>query len=298
VASEGFYDYFLGVVSDKAAASYFPIVFLLKETLPFLFLLIMTALYALSRIGTALAGRDGSLWDFFARSFQSKIAQYLAVFFILFYSYVSITGNLTIGFRHLFPILPFLYMLIGKTVFDFFRRHQEEPVTRQVLSLILGGITCAIIAIPVLAYPSYLSYFNAASGGHENGYRYVTDSNYDWGQDLKRLESFIETHNRCVAGGAGFGKSCPFAGYPAIDTIRVDYFGGSKPAYYLKEKYIPWWDERETEPGWYAISSFFYQESLYTPNPSGKRTYAWLSEYSPIARAGDSFFIYYIPEAK
>ncbi len=288
--------YFLGVVSDRASMFYFPVVFLLKETLPFLFLLLASAGYGLYRISKVLSVKTSSFFSLLVQSFQSRIAQYLSVFFILFYTYVSVTGNLTIGFRHLFPILPFLYMLIAKTLFDFLK-HQNDPLTRKAFSLIVGGFSFVLIAIPVLSYPSYLSYFNAAAGGHTEGYRYVTDSNYDWGQDLKHLKVFIDDQNRCATGGATSTDQCLLSDYPAIDKIRVDYFGGSKPAYYLGDKYIPWWDERPIEPGWYAISAFFYQESLYKPNPSGKQTYAWLSDYAPIARAGDAFFIYYIPAA-
>ena len=295
--------YFLGTISDKASAWYFPTVFFLKETLPFLFLLVATTGYSLYRIGQAVAHARirsfAALSEFIRRSFRSKTTQYVTVFFILFYSYVSITGNLTIGFRHLFPILPFLYMLIAKTVFDFLKRQQTEPVTHTVCSWILGIAIFAIAAIPVLTYPGYLSYFNPIVGGNQNGYRYVTDSNYDWGQDMKNLDDFVETHNRCKTGTASQSetKRCIVtADYPAIDKIRVDYFGGGSPIYYLKDKYISWWDKREPEPGWYAISSFFYQESLYRQKQPEERNYEWLRNIRPLTRAGDSIFIYYIPE--
>ena len=292
--------YFLGAVTNQASPWYFPVVFLLKETLVFLFLLLAAALYAFYRIGRSFSEKTGSLWDFFARSFQNKISQYLSVFFILFYAYISITGNLNIGFRHLFPILPFLYMLVAKTVFDFFKRHSDEPITRTVLATVLGGLTLAILAVPILTYPRYLSYFNAVAGGNQNGYLYVTDSNYDWGQDLKNLSVFIEAHNRCKTETASLHdiRKCALTKkYPSIDTIRVDYFGdfgGASPAHYLGDKLIPWWDKRAPEAGWYAISAGFLQESLHKTVAPGEQTYDWLSSYAPVARAGDSIFIYYI----
>ncbi|MEK9151006.1 MAG: glycosyltransferase family 39 protein [Patescibacteria group bacterium] len=295
--------YFLGEVSSQSSPWYFPVVFLLKETLPFLFLLFFALCYSLYRIGASVAaGHIRSLSSFFAfvgRSIRRKPAQYLAASFILLYGYVSITGNLTIGFRHLFPILPFLYMLVAKTVFDFLKRRQAEPATHKTCSWIFGIMVFIIAAIPVLAYPGYLSYFNPAAGGNANGYRYVTDSNYDWGQDLKNLDGFVETHNRCKAGTESqseTGRCAITAGYPAIDRIRVDYFGGGSPIYYLQDKYIPWWDKREPESGWYAISSFFYQESLYRQKRPEERNYEWLQNIQPVTRAGDSIFIYYIPE--
>lgn len=288
--------YFLGTVSDISSSWYFPVVFLLKETLPFLFLLVLTALYGIYRLTKSLfqENTDGLL-RLFARSFQNRTAEYFAFFFIVFYSFISITGNLNIGFRHLFPILPFIYMLLAKAVFDIYKRLLHEPVTRKMFLTLLGGLTFAIVAIPVLAYPSYLSYFNATSGGHVSGYKYVTDSNYDWGQDLKHLKNFVEMHNACTLGTTPFRTDCSETlGYPPIDKIRVDYFGGGNPGYYLKEKYIPWWASHEKEPGWYAISSFFYQEDIYKNKQPGQKGYEWLKDIAPLTRAGDSFFIYYI----
>ncbi|MFZ2187505.1 MAG: glycosyltransferase family 39 protein [Candidatus Moraniibacteriota bacterium] len=356
--------YYLGTVSNQAVASYFPVVFVLKETLVFLFLLLATTVYTLARIGKSLVAAT-TLWDLFARSFQNKITQYLSVFFILFYGYVSITGNLTIGFRHLFPILPFLYMLVAKTIFDCFKHHADDTTTKKMLAFLLGGLTLSIMAIPVLAYPHYLSYFNVASGGHLNGYKYVTDSNYDWGQDLKRLRNFVESHNRCAAGIAAPEDDCSIAaGYPSIDKIRVDYFGGSSPSYYLGDTYVPWhsfndpepdwyalldmlnrcragtdsprdtcalantypdigkirtdyfnganpqyylgnkyisWHSyNATEPGWYALSiGGVIQESSFARYlKPGDPTYDWLTQMTPVTRAGDSIFIYYIPEKR
>ncbi|OGI21299.1 MAG: hypothetical protein A2808_01385 [Candidatus Moranbacteria bacterium RIFCSPHIGHO2_01_FULL_55_24] len=292
--------YFLGNVSNHASPWYFPVVFLLKETLPFLFLLVATSLYAFYRIGKSF--REAHLRspkDFFAflgRSFQSRIVQYLSVFFVLFYSYVSITGNLNIGFRHLFPILPFLYMLIGKTLFDMIRR-QKDAFTQKVSLIILGIFSLIIMAIPILTYPSYLSYFNGAFGGHETGYRYVTDSNYDWGQDVKRLKVFVDSHNRCKSGMTFSGDDCTLAGtLPPIDRIRVDYFGGSSPAYYLGDKFVSWHSYSPPEAGWYAISIGFFQENIHTEAKPGDLNYRWLAKYAPVARAGDSIFIFYVPE--
>jgi predicted membrane-bound dolichyl-phosphate-mannose-protein mannosyltransferase len=294
--------YFLGEVSDDASPWYFPILFLLKETAPLLILLLGTVAYTVYRIGKSIEKTSTrSLSHLIAHSFQSHITQYLFGFFILFYAYISITGNLNIGFRHLFPIMPFLFVLIAKTTFDFIRRRnfQGERVSR----IVLGFITLWIASITLLTYPSYLSYFNNGGGGTEQGYMTATDSNYDWGQDMKRLERWINNYNACVNknrvmqdGIAGCDN--PPSIIPTdtpIERINVDYFGGADPAYYLGEKYIPWYDQKSPEPGWYAISVLFYQESLYRANPEGKQTYEWLSVYPLVDRAGDSIFIFYIP---
>ncbi len=293
--------YFLGSVSVEASPSYFPVIFALKETLPFLFLLLFTTIYGLYRIGRQYTKEKLlPLPLFLAHSFHNNIAQYLAVFFVLFYSYISITGNLNIGFRHLFPILPFLYMMIGKTLADFYKRHKEERVTRELIAVLFGIVFFISMATVLLSYPSYLSYFNQTVGGHKNGYLYATDSNYDWGQDLKHLKKWIEIYNADCATSSSpcsiTDSSVPAVSQP-IEKIRVDYFGGSDPRYYLGNMFIPWWESRAPEAGWYAICTFFYQESLYKAHAPGSQSYAWLKDKTPLGRAGDSFLIYYFSEA-
>ncbi|NTW13706.1 MAG: glycosyltransferase family 39 protein [Candidatus Moranbacteria bacterium] len=294
--------YFLGEVTNQASPWYFPVVFMTKETIPFLFLLFSTATYTLFRIGRSFTETSTRKWHaLIAHSFQTHISQYAMFGFAAFYAIISITGNLNIGFRHLFPILPFLYVLIAKVVFDFMRRKgfQGEHASRAALLL----ISLWIFFIPVLTYPSYLSYFNEASGSHKNGYQIVTDSNYDWGQDLKRLRDFTDEFNTCKSPTADRYTCSKFdniSQYPKIDKIRMAYFGGADPAYYLGDKYVQWYADWGRRSGWQAISVNSWQESLYQANPTGRETYQWIIDGDyPIAwRAGDSILVYYIPRSE
>lgn len=305
--------YFLGTVSNIASPAYFPIVFLLKETLPFLFLLIFSILYTLFRAGKNVL-TSGHSWLFtLAQSIRDHIAQYGMAGFILLYAYLSITGNLNIGFRHLFPILPFLYVLTAKTVFDFIKHKRQSDAAashttiadekhRHVLSVIAGLFTFWIVSIPVLSYPSYISYYNEAAGGHENGYQYATDSNYDWGQGLIQLRTWIDTYNSCLKQPSSFpNHTCntltlngTFPDNTPIDNIRIDYFGGANPRYYFGDRFIPWYDTHAPEAGWYAISASYYQESIHKAKKNGEGSYEWLSRFELVGRAGDSMFIFHI----
>ncbi len=131
-------------------------------------------------------------------------------------------------------------------------------------------------------YPHFIAYFNELASGPEKGHHYVTDSNLDWGQDLKRLTKFVEKQN--------------------IQTIYIDYFGGDSPSYRLKEKFRPWWgnrDPNELPPNsWLAISATFLQGGRSEPGPDfnqSTRFYEWLNQYEPIQRIGYSIFVYRIP---
>lgn len=280
--------YFLGTVSENASPNYFPILFFSKESLPFLFLLFMTLIYTVFRSFKVIYKKPVSTYpSLFARSFQERIAQYITVFFILFYTVISITGNLNIGFRHLFPILPFLYLLIAKTAADFYYRNKEK--FGYILRPLAAIFFVLLFSIPLAAYPSYLSYYNMLAGGNKNGYMIATDSNYDWGQDLKYLQKFIEDHNRrCPYLDMASPTQCP------ISTIHLDYFGGSNPSLYLGDRFTNWHASKTPEPGWFAISAVFFQEGLYKTKAPGQQGYEWLRDHGSIARAGDSIFIFFI----
>lgn len=290
--------YFLGAVTDLASPWYFPTVFLLKETIPLLFLLLASSVYTAFRIGKAFLGtRSGTAYGIITRSIHSHTAQYAMFGFIILYTGISIAGNLNIGFRHLFPMLPLIVVLIAKTVTDIVRRQgfQGEHAGRAVL----GVLSFLIAAIPILAYPSYLSYFNRAAGGPNAGYRFVTDSNYDWGQDMKRLRNFVTEFDSCKTNPTMTTcvKYADILSYPPIETIRTAYFGGADPASYLGDRYTEWYADWGRRSGWHAISVNAWQESLYRDNPEGKETYRWIVDGGyPLAwRAGDSIFVYYIP---
>lgn len=126
-----------------------------------------------------------------------------------------------------------------------------------------------------------------------NGYKYVTDSNYDWGQDLKRLENFVKEQN--------------------IQKIAVDYFGGGDIKYYLGNAAEVWHSDsgnpKNSGVEWLAISAEFLQNSVQPADESVGRkpdeTYGWLQALRPAApglgnvpppdyRVGTSIFVYHL----
>lgn len=287
--------YFFGTVTNHATAWYFPAVFFLKETLPFLFLLIFTSAYSLYEIVRNILARKESwikrIGLTIKEYLETKVAYYSMLIFVALYWYLSITGNLNIGFRHLFPVLPFMYLLIAKKTFDFLAAIKTEN-TKKLFQKVLLVIVIWIILEPIIFFPSYISYFNEAAGGPQSGYKYVTDSNTDWGQDLKRLRNWVDEYNKKEKAKC----SPPAACFPnLIDKIRIDYFGGSRPSYYFPQEFLPWHDKRDKETGWYALSAGFMQESIHRQKQPGEKSYEWLLDYEPVTRIGDSIFVYYIP---
>jgi len=265
--------YFFGQVTNQSFREYFPLVFLIKESIPTLILLLSAlaiAIYFILR--NNLADFPKNTWKNAKNYLSGRIAEISMLLFIALYAYVSITGNLNIGFRHLFPILPFMYILISKEIIFLWMRLRGN--IRKTYNLIVIILLVWLIAETAFAYPYYLAYFNETIGGSKNGYKYVTDSNVDWGQDLKRLRDWADENN--------------------IDKIRVDYFGGGDVIHYLGDKAIVWHAHLGQEPGWYAISATFIQNSLYYKITEGKPDYQWLREREPYAQIGHSILIYKI----
>jgi len=242
--------YFMGEISSKGWWSYFPVLALTKEQLGFYVL----ALFALF---TALKNRT-------KLDFNSLVA----IIFIFFYWISSILNPLNIGVRHILPTFPFLYFLVAKIIME------PIPKAKIASSLILFWMILEVF----FAFPHYLSYYNALGGGLNNGYKIATDSNYDWGQDLKRLKKWADENK--------------------INKIYLDYFGGGSPKYYLGEKYEGWWSSTNAPP---SGSYFAVSLNSLTGNqaePIGdviikpEDSYSWLKNKAPIGRAGSSILIY------
>ena len=281
--------YFLGELSGQGWWYYFPAIYALKEPIPILLLLGAGFLAAIFRLRI----RINSLAEYITLSFSN----FAIGTFVFLYWLNSILSPLNIGVRHIIPTLPFIYILAAISLKKWFGSGTLLPFLGQPqgtinlfnrkLSLKAGLLAICLIWLSgevASVTPNYLSYFNEFRGGTANGYRIATDSNYDWGQDLYRLRSFVEKNN--------------------IEKIAVDYFGGGRPEYSLPGKAVHWWSSRgnpQTENiEWLAVSANTLSGALGKPLPGFSRKsedeYRWLQNirdpWMPDGRAGYSIFIY------
>ena len=118
------------------------------------------------------------------------------------------------------------------------------------------------ILVPIINYPHYISYLNILAGNNQ-GYQIFTDSNLDWGQDLKRLHNWTKQEN--------------------IDTLYIDYFGTADVKYYLPDvKIIPIKSDIGPQIGYTAISATMLQDSFYKKKiNSDYQEYWWLAWRKP-----------------
>ena len=272
--------YFMGMISASGWWYYFPIAYLLKVPLAFHILTIITLFALLLMI-------KRPFWDEPWKRIKNWILRHFTEFsmlvFLAIYWSVSMSGNLNIGIRHILPTFPFMYILVSVGIIAWTKRIEGFPKTKKMLLFLLPFLVLWYIGSSLAGFPHYLSYFNELAGGPRNGYKYIVDSNYDWGQDLKRLANFVKN---------------PPTG-EKIEKIYVDYFGGGDVGYYLGKKYIPYNPLQASEKprGWFAVSATLLQGGRGDAVPGFDQPtgyYKWLNQYHPVARAGNSIFIYHI----
>ncbi len=164
-------NYLFGKVRVEGFPLYFFVAFLAKSSVAFL--LVTALLLAELFFGGASARDDAVL--------------FLLPAAVLFLASVGTSYN--IGIRHLLPVYP----LIALAAAGLFRRVSRAagPLARPaVLAL------CALPAVGAgelwRIHPYELSYFNPFVGGPERGSAMISDSNVDWGLDLRRLADELQ----------------------------------------------------------------------------------------------------------
>ncbi len=301
-SSGGNTSYLLGQVSNLGNWYYFPIVFLMKESLPVLILIFTAFLASIWNIAKNFYKGKKYTQNKFIEYLTTNFSEFCMIIFVAGYWLYSMKSPLNIGFRHIMPTLPFVYILTStaiKKLFYWAPKNISGSLSQKLIStfnkilnlgiksVILSGLLIWLITGTVFASPYFLSKFNELAGGDMNGYKYVTDSNFDWGQDLKRLKDFVNN---------------PPSG-EKIDKIAIDYFGGGNIKYYFGNKAENWnstmGNPNENGINWLAVSVNNIQNSISRLSPTATITrspqdeYLWLKNpLSPDYKAGTSIFIY------
>jgi hypothetical protein len=233
--------YLLGEWSNRGWWYYFPLGFVLKSPLAFVVLIVAGFVSFVRRL------RAVSVWEM-----TSWVA---AVLFLL----SAMTSKVNVGVRHLLPIVPLLCVGVGCG----FARLSGRVSKRIALTLLAWQVL-----VSLLAYPLYIQFFSEAAGGAKNGYKYLLDSNFDWGQDAKRLKKFLEDQG--------------------IGHIYLDYFGTQYSIEYLKipNTRVNAEQARQIKQGYLVVSA----SQLMRPE------WNWLRESrSPVARVAYTLFVYQFP---
>jgi len=254
LAHEGQRAFLLGQISYHGWWSYFVFAFLVKT--PIGTLLLISAAFLLYRFGKPLGRREALF-----------LLLPVAVFFV-----AMTQSKVNIGLRHILPVYPLLFVLAARLA-------TLEPQRRWFKYLLIGA-PLALTAISSLRIaPHQIAYFNEIVGGPDNGYHYLSDSNLDWGQDLKGVKAYMEKEK--------------------LPIIYLSYFGTAPPSYYkIRYQYVPgswplWWPPSPdrvpaTARKILAISVRNLQDASIPHIP----LFGWLRLRHPIAKIGYSIFVY------
>lgn len=128
----------------------------------------------------------------------------------------AVLNPVDIGVRHVLAAEPFLLIAAARWIslsLQGLAWRGRTPSLGRRLAGRLAAISLVWYALSSLAVaPRYLEYFNEAAGGPSRSYRWLVDSNLDWGQDLVRLADYMRSHR--------------------LSSIRLAYFGSVNPIVY------------------------------------------------------------------
>jgi len=204
VGWHGWPSYLMGQVSRTGWWYYFLVALAVKETVPFL--IVVAASFVL--FPWKRAGR------------QDLLFLIPPILFLVGFS----LGRVQIGIRYLLPAFPFLALFASGLA------GRLRGRSLGLLAMLVG----AHAVIGARACPDYIAYFNALAGGSANGYRWLADSNLDWGQNETRLRAYARDHGIAVEPDV-----LPASGRVAVRVNRLVGIGDPETYRVLRERYDP-----------------------------------------------------------
>ena len=204
VGWHGWDAYLMGEVSRTGWWYYFLVALAVKETIPCLLLLAAS----LIAFRWKQAGREELL---------------LLMPALLFFFAFSL-GRVQIGIRYVLPAFPFLFIFASSLA----------RVRARWSRVAIGMLMAAHAAAAVRASPDFIAYFNELAGGPANGYRWLADSNLDWGQNLTRIQAYARERGIALEPDV-----LPRTGLVAVRVNRLVGIGDPETYRVLREQYEP-----------------------------------------------------------
>ncbi|MFH1855059.1 MAG: glycosyltransferase family 39 protein [bacterium] len=237
-AGGGHDSFLLGKVSNSGWWYYFPVVFVAKNPIPAL-VLIGLGFWAIAKT------KDDRKEGLFILT--------SALIYLLF----AMSSKANLGVRHILPIFPLLFLGAASLA------RLKLKILRIVIILLIAWLVFESIS----AFPYYLSYFNQLFGGRQNGYRVASDSNLDWGRDLKEIAEYLQINS--------------------LEKVYIDYDwnGASSLKYYgITAKVAK--NLKPSDKGYLVIGG----SKLDSPE------YDWLDSYEVYDKITPSVFVYKIDQ--
>jgi hypothetical protein len=205
VGWRGWESYLMGELSTLGWRHYFLVALAVKETIPCLLLL------------------AASFIAFRWRQARPEDLALLLLPALLFFGCFSL-GRVQIGIRYVLPAFPFLFIFASSLA----------RLRARWSRVAIGMLLALLAATAIRASPDFIAYFNQLAGGPENGYRWLADSNLDWGQNRTRLLAYARERGIPVEPDV-----LPETGLVAVRVNRVVGIGDPETYRLLREQYEP-----------------------------------------------------------
>jgi hypothetical protein len=255
--------FLFGQVSTQGWWYYFPVAFALKTSLPFL--------------SATLAGLVWTARDILKRRWADGL--YLLVPPLLYLA-MSMMSHLNIGVRHIIPVFPFFAVMGAGAITAFgkslhWRRWKFSRIVPATIVL-----WCALLVF--INYPNYLTYFSPLAGGTSNGWKLLSDSNVETGQEIATLAKYLKQHGTTKVSGIFMGSEyIKFYGIELCDLpCDEDEDEDAKD------------QDHSDQPAYVAIGAWYLQEVDVTPEQ--KAAIDPFRKLQPEAMVGNSIFVFRI----
>lgn len=179
--------FLFGQISRHGWWYYFPVAFALKTSLLFLFL--------------SVAGIGWAVWRIWRQRWWDGLSLLLPP--LIYFGFCA-TSTLNIGVRHFQPAFPFFAMMAAGVVVSMPRA--INGWRKRLPELVAGAVVILSLGTAASAYPNHLGYFNALGGGPASGWKLLSDSNVETGQEVEALASYLKQHGESTVTGLFIGS--------------------------------------------------------------------------------------------
>ena len=169
-SAKSFNSYVFGKSYPHAVWFYFPAAMMVKSSLTFLILFVI------------------SFWVIASGRFTKWRELTFLLTPALIYLAVSMLGGMNIGLRHILPVYIFLAILCAGSI-SILIKSRRYWLYAVLLLLVFQAISVT------RTFPNYIGYANEAFGGPKNVWRYLSDSSADWAQQLHAVKRYTDEHN-------------------------------------------------------------------------------------------------------
>lgn len=213
IMSDFYSSFLLGTVYPHGVWFYFPVAFAIKSSLSFLLLLLI------------------AIWAISTRRLKTGREVVFLTIPPVFHLIIAMSSGMNIGVRHILPLYLFFSVLIGGAAWKLIEQNRRWTYVIVVL-LIFQAISTS------RAYPAYLAYANELWGGPSRVHLLLSDSNADWGQQLKDVKRYLDARGIRDCWFIYFGEGVidfsyygiPCKPLPTADSLWVDEPANAPPA--------------------------------------------------------------------